>query len=704
MANAVEPSETIQEELCELVRSFEVAEEATRDARLLSERDRDYYDEKQWTAEEQAELKKRGQPVVTFNRIKRKINSLQGLEKQTRKDPKAFPRDPDDEDAARAATDALRYVVETTRWDDKRSECSKELAIEGTAAVMVGFKKGKDGQDPDIRRVSWDRFYYDPHSCEFDFADAAFLGVVIWMDLDEARRKYPEADDALLETWNQSKSGDTYDDRPKTNLWADYKRKRVRLCEHYYRDGGGWKLAIFTKCGFVVEPQESPYLGDEGEPECPIKAVSLYVDRDNNRYGEVRTMIGPQDEVNKRRSKGLHLISQRQVRVSPNVAVDPATVRKELARPDGVFIGDPGDVEILPTNDMAAANLQLLQEAKAEIDLLGPNAALGGKNEQQMSGRAIMAQQQGGMTEAATYLDRIKTLSLAVYRAAWRRVQQAWTAERWIRVTDDERNLRFVGLNRQMTQLDLAAEKMGVTAQNIGQQPPEVIQQLQAMAQDPRSQQVVTHNAVAEIDVDIIVDEGIDTPTAQAEQFETIVKMLPALGPLGQSPEVMKLIIQASSLRDKDKLLGLFEPKPGEQGPPSPEEQMQAQMQAAQQQAEFEAQVELQKAQIKAQTDIQVAQIKAGADHDIKQQQLEADTALEVARYRAQEEAKATVDAETGKAAERQSAKARDESFVAAMQDLAVTLSAMNRPKTRVPVRDENGFIVAMKELTDEAA
>jgi hypothetical protein len=167
-------------------------------------------------------------------------------------------------------------------------------------------------------------------------------------------------------------------------------------------------------------------MGDEGRPECPIKAVSLYIDRDNNRYGEVRTMIGPQDEINKRRSKALHLITQRQVRVSPNVQKDAKEIRKELSRPDGVFVGEQDDVEILPTNDMAAANLQLLQEAKAEIDLLGPNAALAGKNESDQSGRAILAQQQGGMLEAATFLDCLRVLSLGVYRSCWCRIQQYW--------------------------------------------------------------------------------------------------------------------------------------------------------------------------------------------------------------------------------------------------------------------------------------
>lgn len=551
----------------QFVRDFEAAEDATAEARKLAERDIDYFHEKQWTAEERSALERRGQPAVTYNRVKRKVNSLLGIEKQTRKDPKAFPRNPADEDAARAATDALRYVCDESRWDDKRSEAALDLAVPGSCAVMVGVKQTRNGFDPDIRRIAWDRFYYDPHSSEFDFADAKFMGVVVWMDLDDALTLYPDAADALSGTWKQAQADNTYDDRPKHNLWADYKRRRVRVCEHYYRDGEGWKFCIFTKGGFVVAPQASPYLGEDDQPECPIKAVSLYVDRDNNRYGEVRTMIGPQDEINKRRSKALHLINQRQVRVSPAVANDPNEVRKELARPDGVFVGEAGDVEILPTNDMAAANLQLLQEAKAEIDLLGPNAALAGKNEAQMSGRAIMAQQQGGMTESATYLDRLRVLSMAVYRSVWCRIRQFWKDERWVRVTDNDMNTRFVGLNRPVTLIQMAAQQMGVTRDNVREAPPEVQQQLQMLAMDPRAQQVVGYeNAVTELDVDIVVDEGMDTPTVAAEQFDQMLKMAGAGLPI--PPDVL---IEASSLRNKEKLLEMMRQ-------PNPMQAMQGQM------------------------------------------------------------------------------------------------------------------------------
>src|SRR5690606_8712122 len=84
------------------VEYFEEAESATDEARRLSERDRDYYDNKQWTSDEIATLEKRKQPVVTYNRIQRKVDFLSGLERQQRKDPRAFPRNPKDEAAANA--------------------------------------------------------------------------------------------------------------------------------------------------------------------------------------------------------------------------------------------------------------------------------------------------------------------------------------------------------------------------------------------------------------------------------------------------------------------------------------------------------------------------------------------------------------------------------------------------------------------------
>jgi hypothetical protein len=609
----------------DLVRMFEESEDATRDARKLAERDIDYRDGKQWTSDEENELKKRKQPVVTYNRIQRKIDYLSGLERQQRKDPKAFPRNPDDEDAANAATDSIRFVCDTEKWDEKRSAAWDDLLTPGTCAIMVGHKQTKKGIDPALIQIAWDRYFHDPHSARPDLSDKSYDGIVTWYDLDVALRRWPDRQDVLNSTLESVRADDTYDDKPKERMWADAKRRRVRVVEMYYIREGVWYRCVFTKAGHLEDPQPSPYMDEEGNPENPIKSTSLYVDRDNNRFGAVRVMISPQDEINKRRSKGLHLITMRQARVSLSAAADKEKIRRELARPDGLIDGDKDDFEILPTADMARGNFEMLMEAKAEIDLLGANAALAGKNENDLSGRAILAQQQGGLVEVARMFDRLRSLSIAVYRAIWNRIRQFWNEERWIRVTDDERNLRFVGLNQKITVKMLAQEVMQGDQQAI-QKASQLVgpQMLQAALQGDEqagmalglfvqqngNQVVEVRNAVNELDVDIVIDEGMDTPTVQAEQFETIAKLMANAPALQANPGALEFLVEASALRNKDKLLDILN-----QGPPPEQVQAQQQMQQLQM-AGAEAEVE----KTKSETLKNVAQAQAAGTPEAPQQ------------------------------------------------------------------------------------
>lgn len=545
-----------------LVQWFDDAESVTYDARQKAERDRDYYDNKQWTDAEIKELNKRKQPVVTINRIKRKIDALKGIERQQRTDPKAFPRNPDDEDSANAATDAIRFVVENNNYDQVRSNYWENLLIEGMGAVKVYSVPARDDIEIRIRRVPWDRFFYDPHSHEHDFSDAKYLGEVIWMDLDDAKRKWPDRKDAISATMAHSVNSETYDDRPKFQTWADQRRKRIRIVQMRWQDANGWRITTFTKGG-VLKDGPSPYVDENGDPESDLIAASAFIDRDNNRYGAVREMVSPQDEINKRRSKALHLMSVRQSRVEPGSEAGQMQrkIRSELAKPDGVVEARAGEFEILDNGDMATAQFSLLQEAKNEIDMMGPNPSLQGKEDRQLSGRALLAQQQAGLVELAPLLDRKRDMDIRVYRAVWNRIRQFWTEERWIRVTDDEKNLKFVGLNRAVT----VGEQL---EKEFGGIPPQFEGSPLLNAQAQENGQPIIENSVAEMDVDIILDEGPDSITLQAEQFEQLTQLAGAGLPI--PPE---LIIEASSLRNKDILLEKLQG-----GEMTPEQQQMQQM------------------------------------------------------------------------------------------------------------------------------
>lgn len=540
--------------LATLVKWHEDAEQATVDAREEAQRARDYYDDKQYTPEETAILRKRKQPIVTNNRIKPKINYLLGQELSKRADPKAYPRTPDDDDGAQAATDALRFVCEVNNFDRIRSKSFEQFCIEGACGIDVCVYEANGGYEIDLKPIYFDRMWWDPHSRENDFSDAKYLGQFRWMDLADAEREFPGKKDVLSSTVNStasSSTSNTYDDSPKFRWW-DSTRRRIRIAECWSREDGTLYYSKYT-LGGILERQESPYKDANGKPQAGFVFGSAFVDGDGDRYGVVRSWFSLQDEINKRRSKALHLMNVRQTYGNQG-AGDTNKLKAEMAKPDGHIELEGGarfgeDFGVLPTGDMAAAQFQLLQEAKAEIDGQGVNAALTGTDTRQLSGRAQMVRQESGMTELGPLFANFEQFNLDVYRQIWNRIKQFWTAEKWVRVTDNEKNVQFIGLNQPLT----AGQKVLDIAKQRGMQvTPEMLAQLKA---DPRMSQVVgVKNNLAEMDIDIIVDSVPAAANLQAEQFAQLMGIAPAMAQAGK-PIPIEAIIRASGLRDKDKII-----------------------------------------------------------------------------------------------------------------------------------------------------
>lgn len=505
---------------------FEESEDATYEARSLSERDRDYVDNKQLTEEELSALKKRGQPPVIDNRIKTKVDYLVGLEKQQRINPKALPRTPKHEADADGATEGLRYVAESEDYDSKRSGVWRNMLVEGSGGISVSVVPGSYSKpelmattamtQPEVqiqlRKVAWDRMFFDPHSSESDFSDAGYLGEVLWRDYDDALALYADNPDAkdILDTTLSNAPSQTYDDKPKFSLWADKARKRVRICHIWVKRDNEWHFAEYTKGG-ILKAGPSPYQTDKGESDCELIFQSAYVDRDNNRYGLVREMITLQDEVNKRRSKSLHLLNSNQTLYEEGAIEDVELFRREKARPDGTMKTAPGaltnnKVQTISGAELAQSHFALLQEAKNAIDLKGPNATEMGDKTQgssAASGRAIVASQQGGMIQIGDLMDGLRHLDKRVFRAIWNRIRQYWTAEKWIRVTDDEQNVKWVGMNVDPQQVQM-----------LMQQDPQAAEKIKGIVA-----------SVAELDCDIIIDEAPDSLTPQLEQFQALVEL-----------------------------------------------------------------------------------------------------------------------------------------------------------------------------------
>lgn len=541
--------------LTKLIDYFEDYDINTLDVRDAAERDRDYYDNKQYTDDEIAILNQRKQPVITFNLVKRTVDAILGIERQTRTDPKAYPRTPQHEKDAESITDALRYIADNNDFDQIASDGFFNLLVEGTEAIDVCVEETNEKYEVTLNTIDWDRYFYDIHSRKRDFSDSKYHGITIWMDLEDAKNKWPGAADVLESNFQSDGSyNQTFDDKPKT-VWAskDENRKRVRINQIFYKEKGVWMTAKYTKSGFVEEPEKSEYLDENGNPEDTIVSASAFVDRDGYRYGYVRQLISPQDEVNKRRSKALHHITQRQTFGSKKSGVDAQTVKRELAKPDGhvdITNGEFGkDFGIIPTQDMAAGNFQLLQEAKDMFQTVGTNTSISGLPDSVRSGRAEQLRQAAGVRELAPIFDIHNNLKRRVYRKIWNRIRQYWTEERWIRITDDEKNLKWVGLNRPATIEDDLKAQFGEVPAEL---PPgtDISQPIPLGSNSPLAGRII--NQLSELDVDIIIEEVPDVANIQSEQFEIMAQLFQGV------PEALPILVELSQLRNKTRVMEML--------------------------------------------------------------------------------------------------------------------------------------------------
>ena len=210
---------------------------------------RRYYHGVQHTSEIVRELNKRKQPIVTFNRIARKLNGVVGTIDRLKQDPKAYPRTPQDADKAELGTAIIRYALDSENWNAKSPEVALDCSIEGLSGISIrleekqretsaqpyesstkvnrddngnsplGAPSYKDdttqggvggggsispGKPPEPNEagqkdyevsfdvIETDSFFYDPRSYRADFSDARYMGEAKWLDLETAQELFPD--------------------------------------------------------------------------------------------------------------------------------------------------------------------------------------------------------------------------------------------------------------------------------------------------------------------------------------------------------------------------------------------------------------------------------------------------------------------------------------------------------------------------------
>lgn len=414
--------------------------------------DGEFYDGKQWTEEESQKLRDRGQPDVTINRIKPRMDAIHGIQQALRVDTKAFPVF-DKENEALAVSEKLRAIENDNDFDQQESLAFEDQTITGRGWYKMGKRWDGLKSRHSVKRAFNEDIVKDRNAREEDLSDCKRLSETLMTELEDAKALFPEAaekldmvcDDKLNDfgaELNKQHRPDQYAgteykfSQEDYDSFADRERRQIRLVTTYYRSQvpsqffyhaevkepvdvtkmddksietlqatypGGEIVTQWTKklnsitfaWNCVLEHKKDIRPHDE-EAKFPLVFVPGYTERTTRQnYGLVRQMKDPQREVNKRRSKLIHLMTVNGMIYQDGAFDKPEEARQEFAKPDYWIKKNPGfEVSIEKHLDVSQTHYLMLQTATQEIDNAAASKEVEGRGNSSSSGREFQMRQQ----------------------------------------------------------------------------------------------------------------------------------------------------------------------------------------------------------------------------------------------------------------------------------------------------------------------
>ena len=204
-------------------------------------------------------------------------------------------------------------------------------------------------------------------------------------------------------------------------------------------------LCIFVEAGPLLN-RASPYRHDRF-PFTPIFAYRRK--RDGAPYGVIRNQRDPQEDLNKRRSKALHLMNTNQVFAEDGAFEDKEELREEIARPDGIIIyRAKKKFEVQRGAELAQGHFEMEKYDKVYIrSVSGVTEQNLGKDQHRLSGIAIQRLQNEGSIVTTELFDNMR-LGVQVHgEKRLSLVEQFMSAEKVVRITGKQGMSEHVKVN-----------------------------------------------------------------------------------------------------------------------------------------------------------------------------------------------------------------------------------------------------------------
>ncbi|MDD9911569.1 MAG: hypothetical protein OXR68_04240 [Alphaproteobacteria bacterium] len=447
-----------------------------------------FYDGNQWTDEEKGKLQENGQPPIVINKISAKVDNIAGTEVagRTRILYRSRSGEATEEATARALSDLALYVAERNDQAIEISNVFKSGLVTGIGWLDIGVEEVAEGPFIFNRYEDEASVVWDSAARRLDFSDARFVCRERWLDEEELKQFFPTKSEQVLQ---QLKRGG----EPLKTFTGDSvsyineQEQLVRVVEVQYRQTekqytvqlpDGTETVTFDKTAAYNVPdgevtsrfQPRVYVAYFSEntllSHTPLAyqhnrfTLVPYIFKrhkeDGRPYGLVRSAIDPQRELNKRRSKAMHLLNTAQVIADIDAVEDPNLLAREAARPDGMILKRPGkELRIIRNSELAQSQVTVMDQAAQDIqEVMGVFDETIGKNSNAVSGVAIQQRQLAGSLNQMFAFDALRRVKKQLGHQILSLIRQYFTHEMVIQLTDSFQAARLVQLNRKEQQSD----------------------------------------------------------------------------------------------------------------------------------------------------------------------------------------------------------------------------------------------------------
>ena len=512
----------------------------------------EYKENEQWTEDEIKELVTiRHQPLYINNQVKVTIDRLNGQFAQLKTRIALRPRTKADQKLADLYSDIFRFIYQNNNLEFEERDCADDgfTGGRGVLDIQVEFD---DTLLPQIKIRAEDSLaiHPDPHSKHYDWnEDALYVNRSKWVDVNRAVELFPEHGVKLrgmLSSEDPARGDLAEKDKledDKEGRFVDIDRQRIRLVEVQYKKfkretlwladdeaipgdeisdaaakkRGLQRLDRMTHKIFLGVFTEGLLLSHEETEKERFSFVQFIVHRKKSGepYGPAWAALPLQDSINKRGSKAMHLLSSRRVKYEKGAITDRDALAEELAKPDGQVEIEDGffaKFEFEDNRDLAAAHMQFHDSDIVNFRrVTGINPESLSEKSELRSGAAIDKKISQANTVTAGAFDNFRRTRVAMSLTIMDCVQHYYTPRKIELVTDDSDAAKVIDL-------------------------------------DPD-----TLNAMKQARYDVVVATVPSLANIEEDQFNVLSQLIPQMSQA--SPFWARMLLSASSLRDKDKFI-----------------------------------------------------------------------------------------------------------------------------------------------------